>query len=72
MSDDLTDADAKAICAAAGVDTKTVTDTFGRTLTVIDEAGMRKLAALAPDPVRSQALVDQIMTAARNAHGGNQ
>ena len=69
MTDDLTDADAKAICAAAGVDTKTITDTFGRTLVVIDEAGMRRLAALAPDPVRSQALVDQIVGAAREAHG---
>ncbi|MFF1321467.1 hypothetical protein ACFVZZ_18875 [Streptomyces chartreusis] len=72
MTEDFTDADAKAICAAAGVDTKTVTDTFGRTHVVIDEAGMRKLAALAPDPVRSNALVDQIVAGARKAPGGDQ
>jgi hypothetical protein len=71
VTDDFTDADAKAICAAAGVDTKTITDTFGRTHTVIDEAGMRRLAALAPDPVRSQMLVDQIVAATRGAHGLN-
>lgn len=69
MTDDLTDADAKAICAALGVNTKTITDTFGRTLTVIDEAGMRTLAAHSENPERGQALVDQIMAAARDAHG---
>lgn len=71
MTDDITDADAKAICAALGVNTKTITDTFGRTLTVIDEAGMRTLAAHSPNPERGQALVDQIMAAARDAHGLN-
>ncbi|MFC8201305.1 hypothetical protein ACFUTV_38800 [Streptomyces sp. NPDC057298] len=69
MTDDLTDADAKAICAALGVNTKTITDTFGRTLTVIDEAGMRTLAAHSKNPARGAALVDQIMAAARDAHG---
>jgi hypothetical protein len=72
VTDDFTDADAKAICAALGVNTKTITDTFGRTLTVIDEEGMRKLAAHSPNPARGQALVDQIMAAAHDAHGENQ
>ncbi|XQE79542.1 hypothetical protein ACN24L_12495 [Streptomyces microflavus] len=66
---DMTDADAKAICAALGVSTKTITDTFGRTLTVIDEEGMRTLAAHSPNPARGQALTDQIMAAAREEYG---
>ncbi|WP_435285939.1 hypothetical protein [Streptomyces bacillaris] len=66
---DMTDADAKAICAALGVNTKTITDTFGRTLTVIDEEGMRILAAHSPNPERGQALTDQIMAAAREQYG---
>lgn len=66
---DMTDADAKAICAALGVNTKTITDTFGRTLTVIDEEGMRILAAHSPNPTRGQALTDQIMAAAREQYG---
>ena len=72
MSENLTDADAKAICAALGVDTKTITDTFGRTLTVIDEAGMRKLADHSPNPARGNALVDEIMAAARAHYGEGQ
>ncbi|WP_145499233.1 hypothetical protein [Streptomyces sp. CFMR 7] len=66
---DMTDADAKAICAALGVNTRTITDTFGRTLTVIDEEGMRVLAAHSPNPERGQALTDQIMAAAREQYG---
>lgn len=69
MTENITDADAKAICAALGVNTKTITDTFGQTLTVIDEEGMRTLAAHSANPERGQALVDQIMAAARDAHG---
>lgn len=66
MTEDITDADAKAICAALGINTRTITDTFGRTMTVIDEAGMRKLAEHSPNPDRGLVLVDQIMDAARD------
>lgn len=71
MTENITDADAKAICAALGVNTKTITDTFGRSHVVVDEAGMRKLAAHSKNPARGAALVDQIMAAARDAHGLN-
>ena len=70
MTDDFTDADAKAMCDELGIETKTVTDTFGRTLLVIDEAGLRKLAEHSPmGPVAANARVDQIFAAARDAHG---
>ena len=70
MTDDFTDADAKAICAELGIETKTITDTFGRTHVVINEAGMRKLADFAPiGATAAHARVDQIMAAARDAHG---
>lgn len=70
MTNDFTDADAKAICAALGIDTKTITDTFGRTHVVIDEAGMRKLADHAPiGAAAGHAITDQITAAARTAHG---
>lgn len=70
MTDDFTDADAKAICAALGVETKTITDTFGRTHVVIDEAGMRKLADHAPiGAVAAHAKVDQMMAAIRDHYG---
>lgn len=70
MTDDFTDADAKAICAELGIETKTITDTFGRTHTVIDEAGLRKLAEYSPmGSVAAHAKVDQIFAAARDAHG---
>lgn len=72
VNDDFTDADAKAVCAALGVNTRTITDAFGRTLTVIDEEGMRTLAAHSPNPARGLALVDQIMAAARDTHGSQQ
>lgn len=67
MTDDFTEADAKAVCAALGIETTTITDAFGRTHTVVDEAGMRKLADHAPNPARSHALVDQLTAAARDA-----
>ncbi|KIF69226.1 hypothetical protein HY68_12540 [Streptomyces sp. AcH 505] len=72
MSDDLTDADAKAICAQLGIDTKTVTDAFGRTLVLINEAGMRKLADHAPiGPTTAHAMVDQMFAAARDLPGAS-
>ncbi|QQM41990.1 hypothetical protein [Streptomyces liliifuscus] len=70
MTDNFTDADAKALCAELGIETKTVTDTFGRTLLVINEAGMRKLADHSPyGAPAAHAKVDQIFAAARDAHG---
>ncbi|WP_327268781.1 hypothetical protein OG233_13985 [Streptomyces sp. NBC_01218] len=64
---DMTDADAKAICAALGVNTKTITDAFGRAQTVIDEAGMRKLADHAPiGATAAHALTDQLLATARS------
>ncbi len=72
MTDDFTDADAKAICAALGVNTKTITDTFGRTHVVVDEAGMRKRADHAPiGAAAAHAKVDQIFAAARDHYGLN-
>ncbi|MFJ8349729.1 hypothetical protein ACIQ9J_25875 [Streptomyces sp. NPDC094153] len=69
MTEDFTDADTKAICALLGIETKTVTDTSGRTLTVIDETGMRKLADHAPvGATAAHAMVDQFMAAARTEH----
>lgn len=66
MNDDITDADAKAICAALGIDTKVITDTFGRQLVVVDEAGMRKLADHAPiGPAAGHAIADQLLARAR-------
>lgn len=70
MNDDFTDADAKAVCAELGIETKTITDTFGRTHVVVDEAGMRKLADHAPmGSSAAHARVDQIMAAARDHYG---
>ncbi|MFD7709511.1 hypothetical protein [Streptomyces sp. NPDC059786] len=68
MTDDFTDADAKALCDALGIETKTITDATGQQHLVINEEGMRKFADLAPNPVGSHALVDQIMAAAKEAH----
>jgi hypothetical protein len=66
VTDDITDADAKAICAALGIESKVITDTFGRTHVVVDEAGMRKLADHAPiGAAAAHAKVDQIFAAAR-------
>lgn len=65
MTDDFTDADVKAICAQLGINTRTVTDTFGRSQVVIDEAGMRKLADYAPiGATAAHAMVDQVTAAA--------
>lgn len=73
MTDDFTDADAKALCAELGIETKTITDTFGRTLTVIDEAGMRKLADHAPmGAPAAHAKVDQMFAAIRDHYQENQ
>ncbi|MEV5943673.1 hypothetical protein [Streptomyces sp. NPDC051994] len=70
MTDDFTDADAQAICAQLGIETKTITDAFGRTHVVIDSAGMRKLADHAPiGAAAAHARLDQLMAAAREAHG---
>ncbi|MCX4576556.1 hypothetical protein OHB41_25955 [Streptomyces sp. NBC_01571] len=67
MTDDFTDVDAKALCDELGVETKTITDTFGRTHLVIDEAGMRKLADHAPiGAVAAHAKVDQMFAAVRD------
>lgn len=72
MTDDITDADAKALCAALGIETKTITDTFGRTHTVINEAGMRKLADHAPiGAPAAHAKVDQMFAAARDYYQEN-
>ncbi|MDX2839495.1 hypothetical protein PV377_10980 [Streptomyces ipomoeae] len=66
MDSDLTDADVKAICAHLGIETKTITDTFGRTHVVVDEAGMRKLADHAPiGREAAHAKVDQMFAAIR-------
>lgn len=66
MSDDFTDADIKAICAALDIETKTVTDTHGRTHVVIDEASIRKLADHAPiGATAAHAMVDQFTAATR-------
>jgi hypothetical protein len=70
VSDDLTDADVKALCAELSIETKTITDTFGRTHVVVDEAGMRKLADHAPiGAVAAHAKVDQMMAAVRDHYG---
>ena len=70
MSDDLTDADVKALCAELGIETKTITDTFGRTHVVVDEVGMRKLADHAPiGAVAAHAKVDQMFAAIRDHYG---
>ncbi|GAA4999612.1 hypothetical protein [Streptomyces siamensis] len=70
MTSDLTDADVKAICAELGIETKTITDTFGRTRAVVDEAGMRKLADHAPiGAVAAHAKVDQMFAAVRDYYG---
>ncbi|MEV6546400.1 hypothetical protein [Streptomyces sp. NPDC051665] len=70
MSDDLTDADVKALCARLDIETKTITDTFGRTHVVVDEAGMRKLADHAPiGAVAAHAKVDQMFAAVRDHYG---
>ncbi|MEU9894263.1 hypothetical protein ACIBCS_27920 [Streptomyces phaeochromogenes] len=72
MSEDLSDADVKAICAALDIETKTITDTFGQTLIVIDEAGMRKLADHAPiGAPAAHAKVDQMMAAVRDYYQEN-
>lgn len=70
MTDDFTDADAKAVCAALGIETKTITDTFGRTHVVINEAGMRKLAEHSPmGAAAAHAKVDQMFAAIRDHYG---
>lgn len=67
MTDDFTDADAKAICAELGIETRTITDAFGRSHVVVDEAGMRKLADYAPiGATTAHAMVDQLLAAARD------
>lgn len=72
MDSNMTDADAKAVCAALGIETNTITDTFGRSHVVVDEAGMRKLADHAPiGAPAAHALVDQILAAARDNRKGN-
>ncbi|BBA99249.1 hypothetical protein RVR_5788 [Actinacidiphila reveromycinica] len=69
--DDMSNADVMALCARLGIETKTITDTFGRTLIVINEAGMRKLADSAPiGSAAGHAIVDQVLAAARNARPG--
>lgn len=73
MNDDFTDADAKAICAQLGIETKTITDTFGRTHVVVNAAGMRKLADHAPiGATAAHAVVDQLMAAVRDNNQENQ
>ena len=68
MSEDFTEADAKAVCAALGIETKTITDTFGRAHVVVDTDGMRKLADHAPiGAPAAHALVDQVLAASRDA-----
>jgi hypothetical protein len=67
MSDDLSDADIKALCAALDIETKTITDTFGQTHIVVDEVGMRKLADHAPiGREAAHAKVDQMFAAVRD------
>lgn len=67
MTDDFTDADAKALCDELGIETKTVI-VDGQTLTVIGEEGMRKLADHAPiGATAAHAKVDQMFAAAREA-----
>lgn len=69
MTDDLTDADAKALCARLGIETKTIT-IDGQPRVVINEAGMRKLADHAPiGSPAAHAMVDQAMAAAHEQHG---
>jgi hypothetical protein len=60
----MNDADAKAWCAAHGIDTQPVTGEDGTTLLTIDEEGMRQIADLAPNPARAHALIDQWITEA--------
>jgi hypothetical protein len=65
MTDDFSNADVMAICARLGIETRVITDTFGRPLVVIDEAGMRKLADHAPiGATAAHATVDQLLAAA--------
>ncbi|PJM98108.1 hypothetical protein CG740_37115 [Streptomyces sp. CB01201] len=72
MSNDFTDADAKAICAELGIETKTITDAFGRTHVVVNAVGMRKLADHAPiGAAAAHATVDQLLAAARDRHEEN-
>lgn len=67
MSETFTDADAKAVCAALGIETKTITIN-GKSHVVVDEAGMRKLADHAPiGREAGHALVDRLIAAARDA-----
>ncbi|MER6125258.1 hypothetical protein ABT173_21995 [Streptomyces sp. NPDC001795] len=60
----MNDADRKAFLARHGIDTTTVTDRHGSWLAV-DEAGLRQLADLAPDPQAAHALVDQWLAETR-------
>lgn len=64
--DEMSNADVMALCARLGIETKTVTDTFGRTHALINQAGMRKLADHAPiGAPAAHAMVDQLLAAAR-------
>lgn len=70
MSDDLTDADIKALCAHLDIETITVTDAFGRSHIAVNEAGMRKLADHAPiGAAAAHAKVDQMFAAIRDHYG---
>jgi hypothetical protein len=67
VNNDMTDDEIKAMCAELGVETKTITDTFGQTHVVVDEAGMRKLADHAPiGATAAHAKVDQMFAAVRD------
>ncbi|MEU9444630.1 hypothetical protein AB0D42_27865 [Streptomyces sp. NPDC048304] len=55
----MNDADRKAWCARHSITTHLVTDDHGTPQLVVDEAGMRAIADLAPNPDRAHALLDQ-------------
>lgn len=62
-------ADAKAICAHLGIETRTVTDGTGQSHILVDEEGMRRLADSALiGRAAAHAFVDQLLAAARDAY----
>lgn len=68
MSNDMTNADVQALCAQLGINTKTITDSFGRTQLLIDAEGMRRLADHAPiGRDAAHAKVDQLLAEARDS-----
>lgn len=64
----MNDADRKAWLARHGINTEVATDEHGNHQLVVDEAGMRQIADLAPDPERAHALIDQWLVEADNRH----